>query len=81
MAEPRIRTTQLERENLEAHVDLCAERYSHLELRLTNIETKVEAIAEDIRDGNSSMAKVIITSAGTVVAGLLGLIVTLLVKF
>ena len=81
MSEPRIRTTQLERENLEAHVDLCAERYSHLELRLTNIETKVEAIAEDIRDGNSSMAKVIITSAGTVVAGLLGLIVTLLVKF
>jgi len=81
MSDPRIKTTQLERENLEAHVDLCAERYSHLELRLSNIETKVEGIAEDIKNSNNSMAKVIITSAGTVVAGLLGLIATLVIKF
>lgn len=81
MSESRIKTTQLERENLEAHVDLCAERYSHLELRLSNIETKVEGIAEDIKNSNNSMAKVVITSAGTVVAGLLGLIATLIIKF
>lgn len=76
-----IKTTELERENLEAHVDLCAERYQQLEYRLGIIEVKVEGIAKDIKSSNTSMAKVIITSAGTVVAGLLGLIVTILLKF
>lgn len=76
-----IETTKLERENLEAHVDLCAQRYQILESRLTVIETKVESIHQDIMRGNQSMSKVIITSAGTVVAGLLGLIATLILKF
>lgn len=76
-----IKTTELERENLEAHVDLCAERYQQLEYRLGIIEVKVEGISKDIKTSNNSMAKVIITSAGTVVAGLLGLIVTILLKF
>lgn len=76
-----IETTKLERENLEAHVDLCATRYQALEYRLNTIETKVENMHTDIQRGNSSIAKVIITSAGTVVAGLLGLIATILMKF
>ena len=76
-----IKTTELERGNLEAHVDLCAERYTQLDYRLSIIEVKVENISKEIREGNSSMAKVIITSAGTVVAGLLGLIATILIKF
>jgi phosphoribosylcarboxyaminoimidazole (NCAIR) mutase len=73
--------TRLERENLEAHVDLCAERYKQLDYRLRTIETKVENIHEDINKANSSMVKVIITSAGTIVASLLGLIATLMIKF
>lgn len=76
-----IETTKLERENLEAHVDLCAQRYQILEHRLSVIETKVETIHQDIQKGNKSMANVIISSAATVVAGLLGLIVTLVLKF
>lgn len=76
-----ISTTKIERENLEAHVDLCAQRYQILENRLSVIETKVESIHEDIRRGNSSISKVIITSAATVVAGLMSLLVTLLMKF
>lgn len=76
-----IETTKLERENLEAHVDLCAQRYQILESRLSTIEVKVESIHQDIMRGNQSMSKVIITSAGTVVAGLLGLIATLILKF
>jgi tetrahydromethanopterin S-methyltransferase subunit G len=76
-----IKTTNLERENLEAHVDLCAQRYQILEARLNTIETKVESIHADMQRGNQSMSKVIISSAGTIVAGLLGLIVTLLLKF
>jgi hypothetical protein len=73
--------TRLERENLEAHVDLCAERYKQLDYRLRTIEIKVENIHVDITKANTGMVKVIITSAGTIVASLLGLIATLMIKF
>ena len=75
------RATTLERENLEAHVDLCEQRYNNLELRLSKIETKVEHIHADITQGNKSMVKVIIGATGTIVAGLLSTIVVLLLKF
>lgn len=91
-----IQTTQLERENLEAHVDLCAERYRSLEqqvgkidTRLTNIEKSVTQMREDsIREFSlmrESMArsqhttnKILLGTAGTVIAGILTVIVTLL---
>ncbi len=73
------RATTLERENLEAHVDLCEQRYNNLELRLSKIETKVEHIHADITNGNKSMVKVIIGATGTIVAGLLSTIVVILV--
>lgn len=73
-------TTKLERENLEAHVDLCAQRYEVLEGRLTKIEEKVEDIHNDIRSGNQSMIKVLIGAAGTIVAGLLSTIVVILMQ-
>jgi hypothetical protein len=76
-----IETTSLERENLEAHVDLCAQRYQILEYRLGIIEAKVESIHQDIQKSNKSMSNVVISSAATVVAGLLGLIATLILKF
>ena len=74
-------TSQLEKENLEAHVDLCAQRYEVLEGRLTKIENKVEHIHNDIVHGNKAMIKVMIGAAGTVVAGLLSTIVVLLLNF
>ena len=72
--------TDLEKENLEAHVDLCAQRYNVLEGRLTKIEEKVEHIHNDIVHGNKSMIKVMIGAAGTVVAGLLSTIVVILMN-
>lgn len=76
-----IKTTNLERENLEAHVDLCAERYSHLELRLGVIETKVEKLGQAIDESNRSMSKVIIGATATIVAGLISTVITILMKF
>lgn len=73
-------TTKLERENLEAHVDLCAMRYQQLDTRLTTIEKKVSELGEVIADNKNSLAKVIITASGTIVASILGLIATLLMK-
>lgn len=73
-------TTNLEKENLEAHVDLCEQRYKNLETRMQNIESKVEHIHRDITSGQKSMTKVIIGAAGTIVAGLLSTIVVLLIS-
>ena len=79
MEREMARATTLERENLEAHVDLCEQRYNNLELRLSKIETKVEHIHADITNGNKSMVKAIIGATGTIVAGLLSTIVVILV--
>jgi hypothetical protein len=71
-------TTSLERTSLEAHVDLCALRYSQLDLRLTNLEKKVDDIHEDIVSGQKSLTKVIVGTAGTVIAGVLSVVVAVL---
>lgn len=76
-----LHTTKLERESLEAHVDLCALRYKNLDERLEAVEDKVDLIHRDIQDGNKSMTKVLIGAAGTIVAGLLSTIVVLLMSF
>ena len=73
-------TTELERTSLEAHVDLCAIRYEALDGRLTNVEKKLDGIAEDMKAGQNSLAKVIIGAAGTITAGLLSTIVVILMQ-
>lgn len=75
------RTTDIEKENLEAHVELCAERYSQLESRLSSIENKVEELANSLKNSHTSMAKVVIGASATVVAGIISTIVTILMKF
>jgi tetrahydromethanopterin S-methyltransferase subunit G len=75
------KATDLEKENLEAHVDLCAQRYEVLEGRLSKIEEKVEHIHNDITHGNKSMIKVVVGAAGTIVAGLLSTIIVILINF
>lgn len=72
--------TELERTSLEAHVDLCALRYAQLDSRLSTLENKVDEIHEDIVEGQKSLTKVVIGTAGTVIAGVLGIVVTILMK-
>ena len=76
-----IITVEAERTNLDLHVDLCAQRYAFLENRLSVVESKVDALSQQIQKSSSSIATVIITSAATVMTGLLGLIATLIMKF
>lgn len=73
--------TDLEKESLEAHVDLCALRYMQLDQRLTKVEIKLDDIADDMKSGNDSLIKVIIGAAGTIVAGLLSTIVVIITQF
>jgi hypothetical protein len=84
-------STDIEKKSLEAHVELCAERYSNLETKLTNLDTrmgKLEGHIVDIKDtirgvGNENN-KTIIT-IGTAIGGVLitaviGLLVHLVLK-
>jgi hypothetical protein len=75
-----LKTTALEKSSLEAHVDLCAIRYESLDRRLTAIEEKVEDVHKDIVDGQKSITKVLIGTAGTIVASLLSIVIVLLMK-
>ena len=72
--------TDIEKENLESHVELCALRYDSLDKRLTSIESKVSGLQKLIEDSNASMTKVLIGTRGTVVAGILSLVVVLMTK-
>jgi hypothetical protein len=72
--------TDIEKENLETHVELCALRYQQLETRLTSIETKVGALAKTIEENQSSMTKVLVGTAGTVIVGVLSTIGVILTK-
>ena len=73
-------TTSLEKTSLEAHVDLCALRYAQLDTRLNHLEKKVDSIHTDIISGQKSMSKVIIGTAGTIIAGVLSIIVAILMN-
>ena len=76
-----LQPTDIEKNNLESHVELCALRYQNLETRLTTIEAKVVTLATKIEESQSSMSKVIIGATATIVAGLLSTVVTILIKF
>ena len=44
MAEP----TDIEKKSLEAHVELCAERYRHLDEKLQTLESTLRAVSIEI---------------------------------
>lgn len=75
-----LHSTKLEKESLEAHVDLCALRYEAMDKRLTVVEEKIDIIHDDMKEGQQSLVKVLIGAAGTIVAGLLSTIVVILMN-
>jgi hypothetical protein len=72
--------SDIEKTNLETHVELCALRYAALETRLDNIEKKVGGLQEIIEKSHMSMIKVLVGTAGTVVAGVLSTLIVILSK-
>jgi len=75
-----IASTELEKESLEAHVDLCAVGYEQLDGRLTKVEEKLDDISQKMTSGQQSLVKVIIGASGTIVAGLLSTIVVIIMQ-
>lgn len=79
-------TTEIERENLEAHVELCAERYKQLENKLIDVEQrldKVEShlieIKDTITNKTSGIDSRFITIGTTVLAVMFTAIISLLI--
>lgn len=71
-------TTEIEKKSLEAHVELCAERYSKLESKLENLDSrmyKLEGHVVDIKDAISKVGgesnKTLITIGTSVFVALL----------
>jgi hypothetical protein len=73
--------SDIENESLPAHTAICAQRYKQVDLRLVALEIKMNDIQKDILEGQKSLKTTIITSAGTIVASLLGVVATILMKF
>jgi hypothetical protein len=74
-------TTEHEKESLEAHVDLCALRYQQMDNRLQKVEDSLIEIRKDVLDGQKSLRKTIITTSGSIIVAILGLIGTILMLF
>ena len=81
-------TTEIEKKNLEAHVELCAERYRHLETKLQAVENKLEGVQTVIREVHDMLADLaskrndqVISWAGALLMILLGVIGYLLAVY
>ena len=72
--------SELERANLEAHVDLCAERYEHLQDRLQKIEQNLSRLCEEFTAFKISYGRMMIGTAGTVIAAVLTTITVILLR-
>ena len=71
----------IEKENLAAHVDLCAERYAEISTRFDKIEAKLDELSAEIVKNKGDLARTIITSALGISGSLIGLVITILMKF
>ena len=78
--------SDIERENLEAHVELCAERYKQLNMKLDSVDNKVTAMEGMISEIKNSLAEAndkhnrqLITIGTGIILSLIGAIITLLV--
>ena len=79
-------TTNLEKTSLEAHVDLCAERYGHLQkeletlqhgqiatnTRLDNLERMVKEIVETLREKEHNALRSLVKIGASIIVALLG---------
>ena len=52
-----VEATDIEKKSLEAHVELCAERYNALEDRLETVNQSIAQLCEMVKEVKSSVSK------------------------
>ena len=79
-------STDIEKKSLEAHVELCAERYKNLDDRLQSLDSRLlrlehlmVEIKESIAATPDKSNKVLIGIGTTVIGTLIGAVITLLI--
>lgn len=84
--------SNLERENLEAHVDLCQLRYEQMEKKLTSIDERFETLEQrfdsvenklnsmevEHKRGNTQIIVGLIAATGTIIAALISTLAVIL---
>jgi chromosome segregation ATPase len=91
MEKARMSSTSIEKKSLEAHVELCAERYSNLENKLNNLDGRMDKLEEhivDIKDslgrvgneGNKTLITIGTSVLGILITAVIGLLVHLILK-
>ena len=84
-------TTNIEKENLEAHVELCAARYHNLDTKLEALDTrigKIEVLVLEVKNAlssasqsqNNQLIKIGTTLVGVLITAVIGLITHLILK-
>jgi len=54
-----VDTTDIEKKSLEAHVELCAERYRFLEEKLENVESTLVTVKTDVGSVKDMMQRIV----------------------
>jgi UDP-N-acetylmuramyl pentapeptide synthase len=52
-----VEATDIEKKSLEAHVELCAERYNALEAKLETLEGKISGVAAMVKEVKDCVSK------------------------
>jgi hypothetical protein len=75
-----VDTTAIEKKSLEAHVELCAQRYSALEQRMDSVESKLSTLQHTVEKSSLHTVKILIGTAGTIIVAMLSLVGLILTK-
>lgn len=71
-------TTDIEKKSLEAHVELCAERYKLLEIKLESVEEKIITVVSSVEDVKSTVQAMANKNNDRLINWGIGIIVTLI---
>lgn len=73
----KVQTTEIEKKSLEAHVDLCAQRYLFLEEKLCSVENKVSHLTAAVDEIKDMVGNIVAQRNNQIITWGIGIIVTL----
>ena len=80
--------TDIEKKSLEAHVELCAERYNQLEARFEHVDAKINSLEALMREVHDMVAKInekrtdqVISWGLAIIGGLVAMTAYLIVNY
>lgn len=61
-----------ERQDLDTHVSLCAERYEQLEKKFTDLESKLTDLDKKIDSTKTTIFNTLVVTGGSIIVALIG---------